>query len=153
MESLCFVPSDIDDLLAPGWYVSTIITACWRESSRGNRMVYVEHFLEDQTGTLERVHDYFVLEGASPRGLAYSRKRLVELFRACGFSPQAGEEIDPVQLEDHQVEIKVGHEEWNGNPRLQALTYRSLQSCQREPSEGQAALFPRSLEAEGDSHA
>jgi len=66
-----------------------------RSSQSGNAMIYVVHALEGVAPAYERVSEYFVLEGASDRGLWLSRRRLVELFRACGLTPSPGEQIPP----------------------------------------------------------
>ena len=98
MEATQFLDSDLcEEVPPPGIYVSTITTARQRSSQSGNAMIHVVHALEAVPPAFERVPEYFVLEGASARGLALSRRRLVELFRACGFTPRPGEDIAPAK--------------------------------------------------------
>ena len=124
MEPLRFHDNDVSHAPAPGWYPSTIVTACWRQSTRDNRMVYLVHALEGVPPTFSRISDCFVLEGASPQGLAYARKRLVAVFRACGSDPQTGDEICPAVLSNACLEVKVAHESWKNTVRLQVVGYR-----------------------------
>jgi len=128
MEPLHFLPADVQEQPPPGWYAATIAEACWRRSSRGNRMVYLVHALEGVSPPFHRICDCFVLEGASPRGLTYARKRLVEVYRACGLSPQAGKAIHPGDLRSHQLEVEVVHESWKGRTRLKVTGYRPLET-------------------------
>jgi hypothetical protein len=94
-----FLESDLhDEVPSPGIYVSTVAAARMRASRSGNAMVQVVHVLESVPPAYERVSEYFVLEGVSARGLVFSRRRLVELFRACGLPPQAGDEITPGRI-------------------------------------------------------
>jgi len=84
MEPLRFLDTDVDGdgVPPPGWYPSTVVTACWRRSKRDNRMIYVVLALDCVPPPLDGVRDFFALEGISPQGLAYSRRRLVELYKA-----------------------------------------------------------------------
>jgi hypothetical protein len=125
MEPLRFLDTDVGGPPAPGWHTGFVTTACWRRSSRNNRMLYVVLNLDGVSAPYGCVSDYFVLEGATPRGIACSRRRLVELFRACGLSPQAGDEIRPADLLNSRIEVKIVHELWNGRTRLQVVAYRS----------------------------
>jgi hypothetical protein len=124
MEPLRFLDTDVGGPPAPGWYQGGVTTACWRQSSRNNRMVYLALVLEGVSAPFDRVVDFFVLEGATPHGIACSRRRLVELFRACGLSPRAGDEIRPGDLLKLKVEVKIAHEVWKGSTRLQVVAYR-----------------------------
>ena len=139
MDPLHFLPADVQDRPSPGWYTATIATASWRRSSRGNRMVYLVHALEGVSPPFDRICDCFVLEGVSQRGLTYARKRLVEVYRACELSPQAGEAIHPEDLRSHRIEVEVVHERWNGRTRLQVTGYRPLEAgleTLRDPGTG-----------------
>lgn len=119
MEATQFLDSDLsEEVPAPGIYASTITTARMRTSQSGNAMVQVVHALEAVQPGYDRVSEYFVLAGTSARGLALSRRRLVELFRACGLVPQPGEEIAPGRLVGARLRVKVEHEEWRGELRL-----------------------------------
>lgn len=126
---LHFEETDVGGPPAPGWYTGTITTACWRSSSRNNRMVYLVVTLDSVAAPYGHISDYFVLEGVTPRGIACSRRRLVSVFHAGGLHPRAGEEIQPGVLEGHSVEIKLAHELWKGKVRLQVTGYRALASA------------------------
>ena len=122
MQSTQFLDSDLSDALpAPGIYPGIITTARLRSSHSGNAMVHVVHALEGLPPAYDRVSEYFVLEGASARGLALSRRRLVELFRACGLTPRSGEDIAPAQLLGAHLRVKVEREEWRGELRLRVV--------------------------------
>lgn len=131
-QPLCFLDTDVGAPPPPGWYAGTIATACWRSSSRNNRMVYLVVALDGVGSPYDRICDYFVLEGVTPRGIACSRRRLVTVFRAGGLIPCAGEEIRPGCLEGLRIEVKLAHEPWKGKVRLEIKEYRSL-SAPREP--------------------
>lgn len=124
MKPLHFSENDISVRPQPGWYTATIATACWRHSSKNNRMVYVQVLVDGVGDPYDRISDYFVLEGVSPQGIACSRRRLVALFRAGGRLPKAGEEIQPGLLEGIQLEVRLDHETWKGKLRLEIRDYR-----------------------------
>jgi hypothetical protein len=113
-----------DDLPRPGFYHSTILCAELRRSHSGNHMVRVVHALDGVPVAHDRVWDYFVLSGASPRGVAMARRRLVQLHRACGFSPREDEPISLAELEGARVEVKVEHTTFEGERRLRVVAYR-----------------------------
>lgn len=115
-----------DELPAPGSYASTIRSALVRRSQGGNRMVQVVHGLEGILGGLDHVCEYFVLEGASPRGLALARRRLVGLYRACGLEPQPGDDIVPTDLVGRRLEVRIEHEPWQEQMRLRVVAHRRL---------------------------
>jgi hypothetical protein len=127
MESTQFLESDLcEEVPTPGIYVSAITTARLRSSQSGNAMVHVVHALEGVGPGYDRVSEYFVLEGASARGLALSRRRLVELFRACGKAPAAGEEIAPGMLQGARLRVKVEHEQFRGELQLRVVAHFPL---------------------------
>jgi hypothetical protein len=97
-------------------------------------MVYLVVALDGVGSPYDRVSDYFVLEGVTPRGIACSRRRLVTLFRAAGLAPQAGDEIRPALLEGLEIEVKLAHEIWKGEIRLRITGYRPL--AQELPAPG-----------------
>ena len=125
---------------APGNYTATIASARLRRSQGGNRMVQVVHALDGVAPGHDRVTEYFVLEGASPRGLALARRRLVELYRACGLDPREGEEITPTELVEARLEVKVEHETFRGEVRLRVVAHRVLGAA-RSPSDSEDAPF------------
>lgn len=129
-----FEPVDfLDGLPLPGTYRATVASARLRKSSAGNEMLEVVHTLEEVPPGQEQVADYFVLEGASPRGLAVARSRLVQLYRACGLNPQGGDEIRPEDLVGAEVGVRVEHEERDGRVRLRVLGYRGLRPADDVP--------------------
>lgn len=115
-----------DEPPEPGFYRSTITTARLRRSASGNRMVHVVFALDGVVPGHDRVAEYFVLEGASARGLALARRRLVELYRVCGLEPRPGDEVTPAALMGARVEVKVEHETWQGEMRLRVVGHRRL---------------------------
>ena len=102
--------------------------ARFRRSEQGNQTLQVVHELEGLAPGRDRVAEYFVLEGSSPRGLALSRRRLVELYRSCGLSPRSGDAIDPADLLEQRLEVRVEHDAWQGRPRLRVTSHRALGS-------------------------
>lgn len=124
---LHFESADVsDDLPPPGFYASTITTARLRRSQGGNRMVHVVHALEGVAPGRDRVAEYFVLEGASARGLAMARRRLVALYRAAGLDPRDGDPIAPAELVGARLEVQLDHDEWQGQKRLRIVGHRPL---------------------------
>lgn len=127
MEATQFLDSDLcEEVPRPGTYASTITTARMRASQSGNAMVHVVHALEGVPPGYDRVSEYFVLEGASARGLALSRRKLVDLYRACGRAPTPGEEISPARLQGARLRVKVEHEEWRGELQLRVVAHLPL---------------------------
>lgn len=118
-----FKRSDLDPALPePGFYRSTITSAQFRTSSQGNHMIQIVHTLAEID---DQVPDYFVLEGASPKGVATARRRLVELYRACGRDPVEGDAIVPEDLVNAQLDVCVDHDLWKGQTRLKVIAYRA----------------------------
>ncbi len=127
MSNARFEVSDFGaGVLAPGRYECEVVSAQLRRSRQGHHMVEVVLTLVDADAGSTQVRDYFVLEGVSPRGLAVARSRLVELYRACEVEPQPGDEIAPEQLVDARIEVKLDHEERDGQWRLRAVGYRAV---------------------------
>jgi hypothetical protein len=118
---------------AAGYYTSVITTARWRRSQRGNRMVYVVHALAGVWRPFDRVPDYFVVEGLSASGLAFARSRLVQLCLVCGLATDPDVPIRPSRLVGARLEVQVGHELWEGRPRLRVVGYRR---CSTGPATG-----------------
>lgn len=135
MHATQFLDSDLsDEVPIPGIYVSTIATARMRSSQSGNAMVHIVHTIEGVPPAHDRVSEYFVLEGASTRGLAVSRRRLVELFRACGLTPRPSEEIAPARLQGARLRVKVEHEEWKSELHLRVVAHLPLTDKPEEPA-------------------
>jgi hypothetical protein len=93
-------------------------------------MLQVVHRLDGVRSADQMVTDYFVLEGqrASPFAISLARRRLVQLYRACGLQPKEGDEIAPGELLQARLEVRVEHEEWRGQSRLRVVAYRSLEA-------------------------
>jgi len=123
-SALYFADEDFDGALPPeGCYAAVIGRARFHRSRQGNTTLQVTRGIEQID---EDIADYFVLWGASERGRAVSRRRLIELLRACGFHPQPGDTIRPEDLPGCRVEVELGHETYEGRPRLRVLGYRAL---------------------------
>jgi hypothetical protein len=117
-----------EELPAPGYYRGRITSARFRQSAQGNRMLQVVYRLDGASTSHQQVTDYFVVEGASPQGVSLGRRRLVELYRACGFQPKQGDEIAPAELVEAHLRVRVEHDEWEGWPRLRVVGYQSYGS-------------------------
>lgn len=117
-----------DELPAPGFYRSSIVTARWRRSERGNDMIQVVHALETAPPGHDHVSEYFVTAGGTERGRALSRRRLIQLYRACGLEPRAGEGIETADLLGARLEVRVEHELYQGQARLRVAGHRRLGS-------------------------
>ena len=125
-DRLFFQPEDLSAVLpAPGCYRATITAARFRTSSRGNRMLHFALRLHGVSPAYQHLPDYFVLEGGSPEGRSVARRRLVQLYYACGLHPEDGDEILPSQLIDASLEVKLDHVEWANQIRLRVLAYQS----------------------------
>ena len=121
----CFEYHELsDEMPAPGYYNARISSAGFRRSANGNRMLQVIHDLERVPRVYQRLADYFVVEGAIPRGILMAKRRLVQLYRACGFDLKDGDEISPRDLMDSRLQVRVEHDEWEKQPRLRIVGYR-----------------------------
>jgi hypothetical protein len=132
-DSLHFDADDLrNDLPAPGCYRGTVATARHRTSAAGNPMIQVVYELEGVVGSHARVSEYFAF-GGSERGQATARRKLAGLYRACGLAPKGGDAIDPADLLGARLEIRVEHDEWQGERRLRVASHRSLEASGRTP--------------------
>jgi len=122
--ALQFEDQDFDGALPPeGYYAAVIERSRFHTSRQGNTTLQVVCEIE---GVDDRVADYFVLSGASEHGRAVSRRRLIELYLACGFSPKSGDPIRPEDLRACRIEVQLGHETYEGRQRLRVLGYRAV---------------------------
>lgn len=129
MNNPCFERCDFDNALpVPGVYPSTICSARYRSSRRGNRMLLVVHSLSGAPPPYDHVADYFALEGVSPTGMATARRRLLHLYRACGLQPSAEEPIEPADLFGARLLVDIDHDHYNGELRLKVVGYRPADS-------------------------
>ena len=120
-----FEPTDLsNEPPAPGYYPGTITGARWRRSDSGHRMIQLSYTLSGVAPAYGCIAEYFVLEGASERGAAMARRRLVEVYRACDLEPQPGDAISPSQLLGSRIQVRVEHDEYNGRPRLRVVGHR-----------------------------
>lgn len=125
MTKLRFEAADLGESLPePGYYRGQVTSARYRESGGGNRMIQVVYALEGAVGGPARIAEYFVLEGASPRGLAMARRQLVELCRACGLRPQIGEEVRLDDLVGAELELRLEHDRYREQLRLRVAGHR-----------------------------
>jgi hypothetical protein len=125
MTTLRFEAADLGGQLPePGHYRGRVTSARYRESSGGNRMIQVVYALEENLAGPARIAEYFVLEGASPRGLAMARRQLLELLRACGHEPRVGEEVRLDDLVGAELELRLEHDHYRGQPRLRVAGHR-----------------------------
>ena len=123
-SALQFRDDDFDGALPPeGYYAAVIERSRFHTSRQGNTTLQVVCEIE---GVDDRVADYFVLSGASERGRTVSRRRMIELYHACGFSPKTGDPIRPEDLCGCRIEVQLGHETYEGKQRLRVLGYRAL---------------------------
>lgn len=132
--TLRFEEADLGGRLPePGYHRARVTSARYRESSGGNRMIQVVYALTEALGGPARIAEYFVLEGASPRGLTLARRQLVELFRAAGHAPLAGEEARLDALVGAEVELRLEHERYRDELRLRVAGHRAAEP---QPADG-----------------
>lgn len=115
-----------DELPAEGHHAAIVATARLRTSQNGNPMLQVTYNLPQASPGCDTVSEYFVLSGSTPRACIVSRRRLFALYRACGFQPHDGDVLRPADLVGSQLEIRLGHETYDGTLRLRVLGYRAL---------------------------
>jgi hypothetical protein len=127
MTTIRFDDVDLDGSLpTPGYYHSRVTNSRFRRSAQGNRMLQVVYALDGVAAGRDRVAEYFVLDGVSSYARSWARRRLVELYRACGLNPKSGDEISAADLFEAKLLIKVDHDEWQGQARLRVVGYRSI---------------------------
>jgi hypothetical protein len=123
-----------DDLPEPGLYACSIISAKLSKSASGNRMIQVVYQLIGVPPGHERVVEYFALEGSSARGVAWARRRLVQLYRACGIEPGLGDPISPATLAGELLQVLLEHEDWKGATRLRVVDHRPPAAPSDDPA-------------------
>jgi hypothetical protein len=124
------------DLPVPGWYPARVQQARFRRSPSNNRMLEVVYAVAEVDPPYARLGEYFVLEGGSAFGLSKTRRRLVELYRACGIDPKPDDEISPSVLIGRAVEVELGMDQWRGEPRVAVLSHRRQLATQQTTSAG-----------------
>jgi hypothetical protein len=124
--ALRFGSDDIDAALpAEGYHDAVVDRARFRTSQQGNTTLQVLCEITGAPVGFDTVVDYFVLSGSTERARAVSRRRLLELYRACGLTPQAGDPIRPEHLAGCRLRVRVKHETYDGTQRLRVLGYRA----------------------------
>lgn len=127
MHQIRFRLEDLaDDLPEPGFYPASVLSAEFHRSHARNHMVRVVLVLDGVALPHDRVFDYFVLDGASSRGVATAWRRLVQLHRACGLCPQKDDPLVLHHLEGCRVEVKVAHTIYERERRLRVVAYRPV---------------------------
>jgi len=124
------------DLPVPGWYPAHVQHARLRRSPSSHRMLEVVYAVAEVDPAYARLGEYFVLEGGSAFGLSRTRRRLVELYRACGIDPKPDDEISPPALIGKAVEVELGLDQWRGQPRVAVLSHRRHLDAQQTPRAG-----------------
>jgi hypothetical protein len=120
-----FDDSDIDALIPEeGDYRAYVHSVRQRTSERGNSTIQVVYEVLDVDPAWDRVSEYFVIAGPNRRALAISLRRLHSLCRACGLDPGKGDEVNLAHLVGIEIEIRVGHEIYDGRKRLRVLAHR-----------------------------
>jgi len=119
---------NVDQPPEPGFYPGCIERARFRQSANHNRMLQVIFTLDGVETAFQTVCDYFVLEGehVSASGIFFARRRLVELYRACGIFPAEGDEIIPAHLLHARLQLRVAHDQWEGKLKLRVVGYRPM---------------------------
>lgn len=124
-----FTFEDFDERLPdPGFYTVAIKDACFKQSANKNRMLQIVYALEAVDPAYRLIYDYFVLEGerVSPWGIILARRRLLQLYHACGIFPKEGDEIAATELCGCRLQLRIEHEQWQGRTYLRAVGYRLL---------------------------
>ena len=115
-------------LPAAGWYPARIQCTRFRRSPKGNRMLQVVYAVAEVEPAFTRIAEYFVLEGTTHWGLIWTRRRLVDLFRAVGLDPQPDAEVSvsvsASQLRGKLLEVELGQDQYEDQPRLKVLGHR-----------------------------
>ena len=129
MKTLRFDDTDFESALPPpGPYPCCITAARFRTSQAGNRMLVVTFALDGVSAGQDQVTEYLVLDGPGARGVAWSRRRLVQLYRLCGLEPRQGDPIHPSDMCGKHLMVEVQHSEWRGVARLRVVAYHPLKA-------------------------
>ena len=91
-------------------------------------MLQVLFCLEGVDSPHQMLSDYFVLHGEqlTPSGVFFARRRLVQLYNACRLYPSEGDPIVPSQLLNARLQVRIDHQDWQGQRRLRVVGYRPL---------------------------
>lgn len=116
----------IEALPEEGYHTCTIHSARPRTSQRGNGTIQLVYALDDVDPSCDRVSEYVVVGGASAQALRIARRRLLSLCRACGLDLREGDELNLSDLVGHELQIRIGHDTYEGKPRVRVLGYRPV---------------------------
>ncbi|MBM4318681.1 MAG: hypothetical protein FJ125_01665 [Deltaproteobacteria bacterium] len=127
MSVIIFEPADFSEDLPPaGAYPCTVTSVRLARSAGGNRMVVVTFRLEGLRLGRSEVIEYLVLEAGNPRAVAISRRRLLQLVRACGLEPEPGTPLRTAELVGARLQVRVEHDSFKGAPRLRVVEHCPL---------------------------
>ena len=120
-----FETSDfIEDLPEEGFHIAAVLYARPRTSERGNPTLQVVYQLDDVEPTCDRVTEFFVVAGANPQAVRIARRRLLAMCRACGLDLRESDTLDLTQLVGRPLQLRIGHETYEGKTRIRVLGYR-----------------------------
>ena len=119
-----FCATDFDVMPPPGTYSCTVRSARLCRSTKGNRMLRVALSIDEYADRSSPVYDYFVLEGISDKGIHLARRRIVQLYQACGLQPKDGDVMRPSDLINAHLIVKL--EPCHDEPyvKLRVVSYR-----------------------------
>jgi hypothetical protein len=107
-----------------GHHLAVVHSVRPRTSERGNATVQVVYQLRDVDPTCDRVTEYFVVAGGSPQAIHVGRRRLLALCQACGVELHEGDELRLADLVGREVQLRIGHDTYEGKPRVRVLGVR-----------------------------
>jgi hypothetical protein len=120
-----FETSDfIEALPEEGLHTGAVHSARPRTSERGNPTLQVVYQLDDVEPTCDRVTEYFVVAGANPQAVRIARRRLLAMCGACGLVLHENDELDLARLVGRRLQLRIGHETYQGQIRIRVLGYR-----------------------------
>ena len=125
--SVRFQSGDFTDALPnEGFHEAIIHSVRCRTSENRNPLVQVTYHLPDASPDRDRLVDHFIVAGGNPRAIVVGRRRLLALLRCCGIEPPQGEDVSLQEIVGARLEVRIGHETYNGQVRARVLAYRPL---------------------------
>ena len=116
----------IDPIPDEGFHEAIIHSVRCRTSENRNPLVQVTYQLPDVAPDRDRLVDHFIIAGNNVRAIAVGRRRLLALCRACGVEPKEGEDLSLQELLGARLEVRIGHDTYQGSARARVLAYRPL---------------------------
>jgi hypothetical protein len=107
-----------------GEYQALVASVREHTSERGNATIQVVYELSDVDPVWDRVSEYFVVSCPNNRAVAISQRRLLSLCRACGLRPRPDEDVDLSELVGCHLDLRLGHETYDGRLRLRVVGHR-----------------------------